>query len=203
MQDALKHSPDLIYFAGYSNDVSVLLTDLPTSGPFANLKVMGGDGLYELGGYPQSARSGFGRLQFTAFAYPDEWTSLGLKAQQPVFFSDYANNYDPNGTHTGSPYGFTRADNDAILSYDGMLALLQASKLALSGGKTTITPIQLQQALTKLNGANAFQGASGQVAFGANGNAVDKAVVVLFVDPNDFIKLVSISGTFQCKQCQS
>src|SRR5215467_271584 len=49
LQDALSHNPDLIYFSGYANDVSVLLTNLPTSGPFASLQVMGGDALYELG----------------------------------------------------------------------------------------------------------------------------------------------------------
>ena len=202
LQDALTHNPDLIYFAGFSNDVSVLLTDLPTSGKFATLKVMGGDGLYELGGYPPSARSGFGRLHFTAFAYPDEWGAQGLGSQQPVFFSDYANAYDPNRTHTASPYGYSRPDNDAMLSYDGTLALLHASQLALSGGKTTMTPTDLQQALSKLNGSNEFQGVSGQIALSTNGNPINKAVVVLFVDPNDHIQLVSVSGTFLCKQCQ-
>src|SRR6266487_1059187 len=43
LQDALSHNPDLIYFSGYANDVSVLLTNLPASGPFASLQVMGGD----------------------------------------------------------------------------------------------------------------------------------------------------------------
>lgn len=196
LQDALSHNPDLIYFAGYSNDVSVLLTNLPTSGQFANLQVMGGDGLYELAGYPPTARAGFGRLHFTAFAYPDEWTALGLASKAPSFFNDYANTYDPNRTHTASPYGYSRADNDAILSYDAMQALLYASKMALSGGKTSITPVELQQALSKLNGPNAIQGVSGQISFGPDGNPVNKAVVVLYVDPNDHIKLVSVSGTF-------
>jgi eukaryotic-like serine/threonine-protein kinase len=196
LQDALSHNPDLIYFAGYSNDVSVLLTNLPTSGQFANLQVMGGDGLYELSGYPPTARAGFGRLRFTAFAYPDEWVALGLVSKEPAFFQDYANTYDPNHTHTTSPYGYSRADNDAILSFDGMQAMLYASKMALSGGKTSITPTDLQQALSKLNGANAIQGVSGQIALGPDGNPVNKAVVVLYVDPNDFIKLVSVSGTF-------
>ncbi len=196
LNDALSHNPDLIYFAGYSNDVSVLLTDLPTSGQFATLQVMGGDGLYELSGYPTTARTGFGRLHFTAFAYPDEWGVQGLASKEPPFFNDYANTYDPGHTHTANPYGYDRADNDSILSFDAMQALLYGSKIALSGGKTVITPVDLQQALSKLNGANAFQGASGQIAFGSDGNPISKAVVVLFVDPNDHIKLVTISGTF-------
>ncbi len=123
LQDALSHNPDLIYFSGYSNDISVLLTNLPTSGPFANLQILGGDALYELGGYPSSARAGFNRLHFTAFAYPDEWEIAGLKAQKPVFFTDYANAFNPTGQQPSGIYGYTRTDNDVMLSYDAILAL--------------------------------------------------------------------------------
>src|SRR5260370_4516520 len=49
LSDAESHNPYLIYFSRYASDASVLLTDLPTSGSFANLQVMGGDALYDLG----------------------------------------------------------------------------------------------------------------------------------------------------------
>src|SRR5207245_10265036 len=48
LQDALNHNPDLIYFSGYSTDLSVLLANLPTSGPFPNLQIPRGDRLHEL-----------------------------------------------------------------------------------------------------------------------------------------------------------
>src|SRR5262249_45078739 len=115
LQNALNANPDLIYFAGYADDLAVLLVNLPASLP--NLQVLGGDALYELGGYPPSARSGFSRLHFTAFAYPDEWSILGMGSQP--FFSDYATDFNPAGAdHSTSPYGFTRADNHTILAYD-------------------------------------------------------------------------------------
>lgn len=197
LQDALTHNPDLIYFSGYASDVSTLLTDLPTSGQFAGLQVLGGDALYELGGYPSSARVGFSRLRFTAFAYPDMWDVLGYTAQKPAFFKEYPNAFNPNGEQHTNPYGFVRADNDVILSYDAMLALLNGSNIALAGGKQSITPDDLQKALAKINGPRSFQGVSGQISFGSNGDPVDKVILILYVDPNGFIKMEpSPHGTF-------
>jgi serine/threonine protein kinase len=197
LQQALGQSPapDLLYFAGYSNDVSVILEQLPSNTNFPHLQVLGGDALYSLGGYPQSARAGFTRLHFTAFAYPDEWGVLGLASKQPAFFMDYANDFDPQGKHPG--YGFTRADYNVSLSYDAMLALLTASKTALAGGTTAPTATQMQQALTQITGAKAIQGVSGQIAFDSNGDPINKAVVVLSVDAQDHIQMdPKIEGKF-------
>jgi eukaryotic-like serine/threonine-protein kinase len=192
MTDALSHNPDVIYFSGYAADIGTLLTDLPTSGP----PVMGGDALYELQGYPSSARATFNHLHFTSFAYPDEWDVQGLTAQKPAFFSEYSQDFDPSGRDVG-PYGFTRPDGDNILSYDAMQALLAASQRALTGGNTNFTPDQLQQALTQINGANAIQGVSGQISFGTKGDPVDKAFVILHVSPQGFIQEEpNVVGTF-------
>ncbi|HEU5226398.1 MAG TPA: hypothetical protein VFU49_01220, partial [Ktedonobacteraceae bacterium] len=157
--------------------------------PDGNLPVMGGDALYELNGYPGSARAGFSHLHFTAFAYPDEWIALGYGNSIPPFFAEYVNAFDPNRQHAGGVYGYTRADNDAILSYDAMLALLQGCNLALSNGKLNVTPQDMQQGLKKVTGENAIQGVSGQIAFGPNGDPVDKTIVILFVDPQGHIKI--------------
>ncbi|HEX3642244.1 MAG TPA: ABC transporter substrate-binding protein, partial [Ktedonobacteraceae bacterium] len=163
LQDALKKNPDLIYFSGYANDVSTLLSNLPSQN---TLPVLGGDALYELGGYSSTARaSGFTHLSFTAFAYPDEWDILGYGGQKPPLFSEYPRDFDPNSQHQPGVYGFTRTDNDVMLSYDATLALLSSCDMALSSGKQSITPEDLQQALEKLNGSNTIQGVSGQIAF--------------------------------------
>ncbi len=180
--DAANYHPDIIYFSGYASDVATLISN-PQSG---SMPVMGGDALYELGGYP--SRSGLTRLRFTAFAYPDEWDVLGY-TPKPTFFSDYPNYFDPNRLRQGSPYGFTRADNDVILSYDAMIALLKGTNNELSAGKTKLTPTDLQQGLKQISGANGFQGVSGQIAFGANGDPVNKAIVVLHVSPQGYIQM--------------
>jgi serine/threonine protein kinase/ABC-type branched-subunit amino acid transport system substrate-binding protein len=196
LQKALSQNPSVIYFSGYASDIGTLLTDLPTNGP----PIMGGDALYELGGYPTSARANFNKLQFTSFAYPDEWRTAGIP--EPAFFTEYAQDFDPNQTHTTNPYHYSRPDSDAMLSYDAMLALLNASGNALTGTKTTLTPVELQQALTKITGASAaIQGVSGQISFGPDGNPVNKAFVIIQVTANNTLQSVSIQGCYKKGAC--
>jgi len=203
LQNALNTSPapDLIYFAGYASDLSVLLTDLPASA--SNIELMGGDALYQLGGYSSSARAGFERLHFTAFAYPDEWEYL---RQTNNFFSSYANDFDPLKEHPAGLYGYERADNDVILSYDATITLLQGSANVL-GNQTATTPDALRRGLSMITGTNALQGVSGQISFGSNNDPLNKAVVILAVDSVGHIQLIStssgaIQGCFLLGHCQ-
>jgi eukaryotic-like serine/threonine-protein kinase len=206
LNDATTHSPNLIYFAGYASDASVLLTDLPTSG-LATVPIMGGDALYEVGGYGSSFHAGASNLNFTTFAYPDEWQFLCGQGQTyactpPPFFADYKAFYDPNNQHTtGSPYGYTRADGDAILSYDATLAMLTAVNNALTGSKTAITTNDLLLGIKAIQGKNAIQGVSGQIAFGSDGNPISKALVILKVVNGGFFTLVSVLPCFPVGQC--
>src|SRR5579859_4686957 len=172
LTDALKQNPDLIYFAGYSNDVGTLLKGLVSAGTPDTLHVLGGDALYELSGYTGSTAAERSRLRFTAFSYPDEWDVAGLSAQKPAFFTEYSSTL--SGGKKG--YGLDRPTNDAMLSYDAMTALLKA---AAATGKTSMKPTDLQQALT----TTAFQGVSGYIKFGPDGNPINKAFVVLKVEP--------------------
>jgi serine/threonine protein kinase/ABC-type branched-subunit amino acid transport system substrate-binding protein len=192
VQDALKANPDLIYFSGYANDVSALLVKLPPG----NLLVMGGDALYELGGYPNDARAGFSRLRFTAFAYPDEWDILGFGARKPAFFKEFPAAFNPNGQHPNGVYSFTRADNDTILSYDASIALFEGFNNVLKSGKRTVTPEDLQQGLKMINGAKSLQGVSGQISFGPDGDPVNKAIVILYVDTGHIKMEPTIQGQF-------
>ena len=179
-------SPDLIYFSGYASDMNMVLADLPKYAGLSNAKLLGGDALYELGGYDQRGREGFSRLHFTAFAYPDEWAILNHDNKKPAFFQDYINAFstsNPQGV-----YGFTRPSSDVMLSYDATLALLTGVKNGLNGGKT-LKPDALQQALQQIQGANALQGVSGQISFGTSGDPVDKPVVVLNVSNEGHIQM--------------
>jgi serine/threonine protein kinase/ABC-type branched-subunit amino acid transport system substrate-binding protein len=178
VQKATSKNIDLIYFSGYAADVSPLLINLPPG----NLPVLGGDALYELGGYSVSARQNLSRLHFTAGAYPDEWDVLHHSDQKPAFFNDYSNYFNSDGSHPGGQYSFTRPTNDAMLSYDATLSLLTAYNNVLSTKTTGITPQDEGHALAALNGSNAIQGVSGQIAFDKNGDPIDKAIVVLYVD---------------------
>ena len=199
LQDAVSHHPDLIYFSGYASDVGVLLTDMLSSGAPASLHILGGDALYDLAGYPSSARPALDRLHFTTFFYPDEWAVQGLDSspKKPAFFVEYPAAFDPHRQHQGSPYGYTRPTNDAALSYDALLVLLKAYTFAVTAGKTTVTPQDIQQGLAQIHDANAVQGVSGQISFDASGNAVEKAVVILYFDSEGRIHMEpSVQGKF-------
>ena len=206
INDAANHNPDLIYFAGYANDASVLLTDLPTSGPLATTPVMGGDALYELGGYQSSFHAAASRLNFTSFAYPDEWQVQCNQGQTfacspPSFFADYKAYYDPTNQHPSPTYGYSRADGDTILSYDATLAMLTAVNNALTGSKTAITTNDLLLGIRAIQGKNALQGVSGQIAFGSDGNPINKSLVILKVVDGGFFTLVSVQPCFPKGQC--
>jgi ABC-type branched-subunit amino acid transport system substrate-binding protein len=194
LQNALKSNPDLIYFAGYADDLAVLLVNFPTSQP--NLQVLGGDGLYSPNAYPSSAKPSFNRVRFTAFAYPDMWSILGKN--EPSFFSKYRANFNPaNADHSANPYGYTRADFGTILAYDATSALLQGCQNVLMAGES-LTAVTLRDGLAQITGANAIQGVSGQISFGENGDPIDKVVVILYVDPNGYIHLLENNGVQGC-----
>jgi eukaryotic-like serine/threonine-protein kinase len=206
LNDAETANPNLIYFSGYAADASVLLTDLPVSGPFANLQVMGGDALYELGGYQSSSHANGVRMRFTTFAHPDEWGALCSAGQRfactrPNFFSNYKAAFDANGKYDNGIYGYARADGDVILSYDATTTMLTAAQNMLTGSKTALTPAELLQGLRKINGANAIQGVSGQISFNSDGNPANKALVILKIVPPGFIQIDSVQGCFQVGTC--
>ncbi len=200
LQKALNAKPDLIYFAGYADDLAVLLVDLPTSLP--SLQVLGGDSLYSPNGYPLSARLGFSHVRFTSFAYFEEWNTLGLN--KPQFFTEYSNDFNPaQADHSQNPYGFTLADYGAILSYDAMYALLQGCQNVLMA-QIALTSTTLQHGLTQITGTKAIQGVSGQISFGPNGDPINKAIVVLYVDQDGHIHLLEkngVQGCFVVGQC--
>ena len=169
--------------------MSVVLEDTST----ANIKVLGGDALYNLGGYTTAARVGWNRLSFTGFAYPDQWDVLKLSAQKPAFYTDYGKAFDPDNKHPNA-YGYTRAAYNVTLSYDATLVLLTASSnVFASNGNKIFTPADLQKALTNIKGAQAVQGASGQISFDANGDPANKAVVVQYVK-NGYIMMQPVLG---------
>ncbi len=188
INDALSKNPDAIYFSGLAADVRTLVSNIPAEKP---LPVLGGDALYQLGGYDQGSKAGFTRLRFTAFFYPDVWGILGLNnsPQKPKFFTEYATAFSAGGSKSG--YGYDRSNSDVALSYDAVVALLTAYTIAAPAGGQIRTD-QLQQALLKTS----FQGVSGQVQFGSDGDPVDKSIVVLRVDDQGRITLDKQIGKF-------
>ena len=91
---------------------------------------------------------------------------------------------------------------DVVVTFNGNFhgatdALLAAAKNA---NKSQLTASDLEQILTHLNGTLAFQGVSGQIAFGPNGDPINKAVVILSITPEGYIQVdPQVEGQFLLK----
>ena len=198
-----KDNPDLIFLSGYSEDVRVMLTDLlqitkeTPYKKFANLPVLGGDAFYVIARYPASIRPAFTNLHFTSFAAPDEWSYLCAHGQQhacqlPIFFNEYAQDFDPLKVQPSNTYGYNLPDANAMLGYDGIQTLITADQRA-SLQHPNPTPIDLQQALSTITGTRAIQGVSGQISFGPYGDPINKSVVIVNANlTTDTVHLFSI-----------
>lgn len=192
LQEIANYHPDLIFFAGYSEDAGTLLEELSTNKQLAQVPVMGGDDLYNLVGDTGQNIAGLDHLIFTAFASPDEWRYVDPAAQEPPFFQEYGQIFAAGGSQSDrdAPTG------EVILSYDAMRVLLQASQTAIAHKKAALTSEDLEQALKSITGAHAFQGISGQIAFGQDGNPQDKAVVMLSVDKEGQTHILTLMRNF-------
>ncbi len=200
LKDILANPPDLLYFVGPATDMNTVLMNLP---PSSNLQIMGGNSLYQPQAYSAASRPRLTQLHFTAFASPDEWNRLCLNGLpqacvNPLFFTVYAQAFD-DGKHQQQPYGYSRANSDTILSYDALSILLRGCQLALSQDQTSsLTPNQAQTGLKMITSAHPFQGVSGQISFGADGNPLNKVIVVLSFGSNGDVELASTNGIQGC-----
>jgi ABC-type branched-subunit amino acid transport system substrate-binding protein len=200
VQDVLNtYHPDVIVFTSIIvDDYATLLNAIPSTQQFAGLKVVGGVPTYELieGGKPFT---GYTRLRFVSPGFPDEW--MLYRKQPPPFFADYAQAFDPQRNHTGSPYGYTRPTVFTMLAYDAAKTLLAGSQLALQGGKQTFTPEELRRALAQLNGPRTVPGITGNISLGPDGNPTNKADLVLRVDDHGDLQMDAVQGCFDAINC--
>jgi ABC-type branched-subunit amino acid transport system substrate-binding protein len=180
LSDALKHQPDLIYFAGYSRDF-IRIVFVGLNNKSGQINVMGGDGLYVPNDYPNDVQSSisFQPLYFTSFAHPDIWRYVDPTAPEPPFFQDYPTIYDPQKENQNT-YGYTLADSNVILTYDAVKAIIQGYQNAAHDKKgQAITSDDLREGLREIDATHPLSGASGPIAFGPDGNPIHQTVVVL------------------------
>ncbi|GCF10515.1 ABC transporter substrate-binding protein [Dictyobacter arantiisoli] len=172
MGDVLSHHPDLIYFAGYVNEASVVLKHLPACAADSPqcLLVLGGDALYVQGDYSLDAFKNYGRFRFTAFASPEE-----AKQQHPQFFADYAKDFDPLGQYRAGFYGYNATDADIILGYDATNVLIQASERLQGQDAQALNSQNLARILHTIQ----VNGVSGKISFDKNGNLMRKNIIIL------------------------
>ncbi len=194
--------PTLVFFAGLSKDFDALHADINAFAP--DVKAMGGDALYELGGYTDNYRS----FYFTAFVYPDTiavfcQNDTSCLPQQQQFLQNFRNAFDP-GDKNGSNYGtydIGRPGPHAILSYDATDALERAAN---SPGASISDRTESKEGVNTTLAALTFQGVSGFITF-SNGssNPAEKAVLVLCVDSHQHTQLAAIYGNFTPNQSKN
>ncbi len=197
VQKALTYTPDLIYFSGYANDFDPIrgkLSDVSSTVP-----VMGGDGLYELGGYQQND-SNFQGIYFTTFASTyitiDKKTKKKTVEPQP-FSTYYSDTFDPLHLY---PSGIDHAiaESDAILAYDATNVFLTAYLHSDQANPSSEAIYQVLQTMNDDgNEKGAIQGASGRISFGADGTPENKVILVLYADANHNTCIAAVYGTYQ------
>jgi ABC-type branched-subunit amino acid transport system substrate-binding protein len=196
VQKALSYKPDLIYFAGYANDFDPIRGHLLALRP--KLPVMGGDGLYELGGYQQND-SNFQNIYFTTFA--NTYTAIDQykqKVAEPQPFStEYSKTFDRLQEYP-TAIDYSIAESDSILAYDATKALLTAY---LRSDHAHQQRAAIHQALQMMNDdgkeKGAIQGASGRISFGPDGNPEEKVIFILHADTNHNVCIAMVYGTYQ------
>jgi ABC-type branched-subunit amino acid transport system substrate-binding protein len=173
IQEIKNQQVDMIYMSGYAADTSTLLAALPqceSSTPC--VQVMGGDALNTQGDY--TTHMNISRVHFTAFAYAKLWEEEGKL--EPAFFKEYQAAFSGRGLKATADT--IVPDSDTILAFDALNVLLQGCEQLQGGDKQDFTPENLKDQLTKIT----LSGVSGSIHFDkSNGNAVDKAVVMLHI----------------------
>ena len=191
VQDNVKPAVNrLVYFAGYENDgeeVLKALHELYSKPEFQNVKhlFLGGDTLYQLhyyNGNDQYPSDADGLLNFTAMVYPDK-----LNSKDP-FTTDYTadfggNNPNSHKSPSGVPYGYIRADQDVILSYDGLSLIVRGAKNMHKNGNLSLTA-QLRAALAAFDASHPFPGESGPIYFLGSGDNQGGQVLIICVNRN-------------------
>jgi ABC-type branched-subunit amino acid transport system substrate-binding protein len=184
------YKPDLLYITTNTvGDVATLLNSIPATAEYANLKVFTGGAGYEL---VQSANKpgGYARLLFSSSAYPDGWLILAPGEPEPPFFKAYSAVYD---SHNQPPYTYRRANGEVMMHYDALYAFLVGNKIA---GKQDPIPEDIKNALSQINGSQSFQGITGAISFGPDGNPINKVHFILRVADGGFNHLAAYRGCF-------
>ena len=188
LRDAVARHADLIYFSGYASDVGTILKNLPPCHSKSCLLVMGGDGLYLQGDYTLGSLTNYDRLRFTSFTFPVTGKSATPAQQQ--FQAAFNRDFDPNNQYQPNTYGYNLPEAHTMLSYDTMRVLVYASNTLMTYDDVNFSPEDLQAALSQIDAEHPFIGLSWPIAFGALGNDINGAAVIIAGSANGKLTLV-------------
>lgn len=172
-------APDLIYFAGRGTDLGAFLTDFTNDGSCGTTTtpIISGDDASTLADSDEIRSATEFTVYYTALAYPQQWSLLAPSAASSTYLSGYnafVAAYDKDGFPTQN-----LDDGGAMILYDAVHTALAASFGADTSGEPAYqNPGGLVNQIAGMC-QNPVSGATGLIAFGKSGNAVDKAVPIL------------------------
>jgi ABC-type branched-subunit amino acid transport system substrate-binding protein len=186
--DIINDKPDLLFFAGYPDDLSAMKDQLKEFQRqniiIPKMSIMGAQALYELGGY---SNDNYTHLYFTSFGYPD---AQDLPAQVK-FANEYKEQFDQNGQHANQ-YGFDRSTPHSALSYDAVTAFQNAVSNAYNNSQS-IALAAVKDELARVS----FDGATGNTTFNGNSSSfqsdptTEKPIYFLCVNSQGLTKKIT------------
>ncbi len=171
--EAMGFTPNLIYFAGNASDVKTLMGALRANQQFQQdlgVRILGSDALYQ----GQFTPVEYAYMDFSAFAFPDEWPDQ--KLLQNPFVDEYG--IDFQGWPPRSGYGFARPNSVATLAYDATDVFTKSIENVSNNGQN---PAFIATTVLSAIRQNEFQGFSGYIHFDSQGNPIKKAIVFLII----------------------
>ncbi|WNI16395.1 ABC transporter substrate-binding protein [Actinacidiphila sp. ITFR-21] len=183
----------VIYFAGRPVQLRQFINalgDRACANPYtvisgSNASVLVGDP--ELG-WAKLKKSGI-TVQYAALGYPGEWSNRPDLPKTGGSAADYAK-FDQAVQEAAEPVG-TRSrigeiyldDERTILEYDSVWTGIEEIRTAADAGVSMPTLDEVGRARYNLHGTTPVKGASGWICLDNYGNAYDKAVAVIRLDP--------------------
>lgn len=207
MPNLCQAAPQLIYFAGRGEDLGAFLGTIVQDGgcglPAHVTVITGDDGADSIQdpAVTRAIASHRVSLYFTTLASPDEWSGTGcgdgVRFGYEEFRSAFTGGTDPctgqRVSESGTPVprlAFAPADLDngqAMLTHDSAVAAFDAIREGTLPQAPAGTRPDVLSALRSYHCASMLRGASGYVAFGTDGNPVDKPIPVVGVSANGTI----------------
>ncbi len=194
-QEIANSRPALIYFTGSADDLNIFLHALHALGVY--IPVVGSNRCYQYVHIPSRQKSDFEQFAFTSFAYPDQWKFQNHPPLNAlVFTTDYDSAFNPDHSHSGNPYSYSRADSDSILGYDELSFLDNTITAIQQNPGTVLSRSSIEQEIERDYANNpkdpGFAGVSGHIAYERDSSIpYDKAVLMLKIWNGD---LQSLNG---------
>ncbi|RKT82176.1 ABC-type branched-chain amino acid transport system, substrate-binding protein [Saccharopolyspora antimicrobica] len=201
VRDICDTRPDVVFFAGRSNDLNTLVRALPSRNcpqqpvriitgsdavAFANAVARDEPGL-------RDALSAQVTVEYTGLAHPEAWDAdqSAFPQASVTALRGPCDQWCYPRVYPGRDTAEELADGGIIIGFDAVLTAVTAVRDPYA---PNTTPGAVGQALARLHGGNLVRGASGYISLSAQGEAINKAVPILKIGPDGVVSLDRLSA---------